>query len=308
MNHHTTSITPTAPFSFDLTASFTTNFQEQSSADSYIDGVYSRLLDIRGKKCLIKVGSIDELNLPNLWLEIKSEALDDLTIFEATKQASQLLGTHQDLKPFYLMAEKEPFLKDLIHKFNGLHLPQTASVWEGLVSAILGQQISAHVAKILRFNLVHTYGTAVEEDVVTHYTFPEPEAIASIGVEGLQAIKLSKNKSKYIVDIAKDIVAGELDLEKLRACSDEDIVKHLTRIRGIGPWSANWMLIRSYDRPDAFPAGDLILRRMVSEQVGEGNASLTPREAMKISERWSPFRSYVTTYLFAALRSGYYSK
>ena len=161
MNDYTTTITPTAPFSFDLTASFTTNFQEQSSADTYIDGVYGRLLDIRGKRCLIKIGSPDEENSSNLWLQIGSDAFDDLTITEATKQATRLLGTHQDLKPFYLMAEKEPFLKDLIHKFNGLHLPQTASVWEGLVSAILGQQISAHVAKILRFNLVACFIASV---------------------------------------------------------------------------------------------------------------------------------------------------
>ena len=308
MDHYITAISSSTPYDFDLTASYATNFQERYAADSYIDGVFSRLLEIRGNRCLLEISSVSEMNAPELRLVIKGDNLDDTIISEAKRQASRLLGVDQDLKPFYLMAGKEPFLNELICRFKGLHIPQAASVWEGLVSAILGQQISAHVAKLLRMNLVRTYGTALTDNDLTHYTFPGPEVIAKIGVVGLQAIKISKNKAKYIVDIAEGIVSGRLDLEKLQKLSDKEIIDFLTSIRGIGSWTVSWLLIRAFGRPDAFPAGDLALRRTLNDFLIKGDSPLTPTNAIKISERWSPFRSFVTTYLFAGVRSGLFSE
>ena len=308
MEHYTTSITSSTPYDFDLTASYATNFHERYAADSYIDGVFSRLLEIRGNRCLLEISSISEMNAPELRLVIKGDDLDENIISEVKRQASRLLGVDQDLNPFYLMAGKDPFLDQLIRRLKGLHIPQAASVWEALVSVILGQQISAHVAKLLRMSLVRNYGTAVTDNELTHFAFPRPDVITNIGVEGLQAIKISKNKAKYIVDIAEGIVTGRLDLEKLQKQPDKEIIDFLTSIRGVGLWTANWLLIRAFGRPDAFPAGDLVLRRTIDDLLEKEISPLTPANALRISKRWSPFRSYVTTYFFAAVRSGLFSK
>ena len=71
----------------------------------------------------------------------------------------------------------------------------------------------------------------------------------------------------------------------------------------MGEWTAQWLLIRSFGRSDGFPCGDLALQRTISLLVGGGNI-LSPHQTLECSRRWSPFRSYVTAYLFAALRSG----
>jgi 3-methyladenine DNA glycosylase/8-oxoguanine DNA glycosylase len=235
---------------------------------------------------------------------IKGRDLDERIIPDAERQATRLLGIDQDPSPFYLMARKDPLLDPLLRQWRGLHIPQAASVWEALVSAILGQQISSHVARLLRMSLVDHYGFSLTDNGTKHHAFPGPDVIAKVGVRGLQAIKISHNKAKYIVDIAEGIVSRGLDLENLQTQSDKEIIGFLTALRGVGPWTASWLLIRAFGRPDAFPVEDLALRRALADLMKKKTAVLTPAYALKLSWRWSPFRSYVTTYLFAALRSG----
>jgi DNA-3-methyladenine glycosylase II len=308
MDHYTSALTSPAPYDFDLTASYATYFQKRYAADSYIDGVFSRLLEIGDNPCLMMISSFGTIESPELRLVVKGRDLDDRIISEAKRQATRLLGVDQDLKPFYRMARKETFLDPLVQRLKGLHIPQAASVWEALVLAILGQQISSHVARLLRRSLVDHYGFSVTDNGSVHHAFPGPDVIAEIGVRGLQAIKISRNKAKYIVDIAGGIASGSLELESLQTRSDKEIIDFLTTIRGVGSWTANWLLIRAFGRPDAFPVGDLALRRTLNDLLIKETTPLTAARALQMSKRWSPFRSYVTTYLFAALRSGLLSQ
>jgi DNA-3-methyladenine glycosylase II len=308
MDHYTTTLTSPAPYDFDLTASYATYFQKRHAADSYIDGVFSRPLEIGDSLCLIKISSLGSIESPELRLVVKGTDLDDRIISEAKRQATRLLGIDQDPKPFYRMASEETFLGPLVQRLKGLHIPQAGSVWEALVLAILGQQISSHVARLLRRSLVDNYGFPLTDNGSVHHAFPRPDVIAEIGVRGLQAIKISRNKATYIVDIAGRIASGSLELENLQALSDKEIIDFLTAIRGVGPWTANWLLIRAFGRPDGFPVEDLALRRTLNDLLIRGTTPLTPAHALQVSKRWSPFRSYVTTYLFAALRSGLLSQ
>lgn len=308
MEHYTTTFTSPAPYDFDLTASYATYFQKRYAADSYMDGVFSRLLDTGANPCLIQISSLGSIESPRLRLAVKGEHLDDRIISEAQRHAARLLAVDQNPKPFYLMARGEPFLDRLARRLRGLHIPQVASVWEALVLAILGQQISSHVARLLRMRLVENCGFHVTDHGSTHHAFPRPDVIAKIGAKGLQALKISQNKAKYIADIAVGIVSGSLELENLRKQSDQEIIDFLTAIRGVGSWTANWLLIRAFGRPDAFPVEDLALRRTLSSLLKSETSPLTPEHALEISKRWSPFRSFVTTYLFAALRSGLLSE
>jgi DNA-3-methyladenine glycosylase II len=201
------------------------------------------------------------------------------------------------------MALDDPTLSPLVRGLRGLHVPHTASVFEALVLAILGQQISSQVARTLRTLLIQTYGTPEEVLGVMYHAFPSPETLAAAGLEGLRSIKLSERKARYIADIAARTASGELDLEGLRTLTDEEVVRALTGIRGVGPWTAHWLLIRALGRSDGFPHGDLALQRTLGLVLNSGNP-LGPDEALEYSRRCSPFRSYVTTYLFAAARSG----
>lgn len=293
----------TPPYDFDLTAAYAVYFRGHYGAESFDGRHFRRLLDLRGRLCLVSVRSLGTLDSPHLEVEVAGAALDEAIVAEAQRQVAWILATDEDLAPFYRMAVQDPTLAPLARGLTGLHIPHTASVYEALVLAILGQQISSHVAHMLRSLLIETYGPSAEVSGVTYHAFPRPEVLVAAGVEGLRAIKFSTRKSQYVVDIAAGVASGELNLEDLRGQPDQEVIRVLTSIRGVGLWTVHWLLIRALGRGDGFPHGDLTLQRTLGVLVNRGNP-LRPEQAVEYSRRWSPFRSYVTTYLFAALRAG----
>ena len=301
---------PVPPFDFDLTAGYITYFRNRYATDVFESSVYRRLLRLRGGLALISVRSTGTIDAPMLEAEVQSDALDEEMIVEARESAAWLLGSDDDLGPFYHMAENDPYLPPVVNGMHGLHIPHTATAYEALVLAILGQQISTHVARMLRNLITETYGESMTVDGRDYSAFPSPESLAAAGVEGLRDIKFSRRKAEYISDISRQVASGDLDLESLRHQPADDVVKSLTSIRGIGPWTAHWLLIRALGYPDGFPHGDLAMERMMAMLVNPASDSsssppaMSSKEASAFSERWSPFRSYVTTYIFGAGRSG----
>ena len=293
---------PNPPYDFELTAGYLTYYRGRYGADIIEPGTFHRLLDLGGRLALATVRSTGTVTSPSLEVELTGLNLDEDTIAEARRQMSWTLAVEGDLTAFYRMAEADPHLAPLVSAMNGLHIPHTASVFEALTLAILGQQISSHVARVVRDLLIDTYGPSMEVAGTTYHAFPRPETLAAAGVEGLRAIKFSLRKAEYVADIGCRISSGELDLEGLSRNADE-AVEALTRVRGVGMWTAQWLLIRALGHGDGFPHGDLALQRTLGHLVN-GGVSMGPREALEYSQRWSPHRSYVTTYLFAASRSG----
>lgn len=300
------SIQPVPPFDFDLTAGYLTYFRGRYGTDVFENGVYRTLQRLDGGLALLSVSSSGSIDAPMLEAEVQSDGLGEEMIVDARDRATWLLGADDDVKPFYAMAANDPYLTPVVNGMHGLHIAHTATGYEALILAILGQQISTHVARMLRNLITETYGELLEVDGELYRAFPSPQSIADAGVEALRAIKFSQRKAEYISDISKQVVSGELDLEALRHQPAKDVVKALTSIRGIGPWTAHWLLIRALGYPDGFPHGDLAMERMMGMLVNPNGdaAPMTSKEASAFSERWSPYRSYVTTYIFGAGRSG----
>lgn len=294
---------PTPPYDFHLTAACAAYFRESSGVDTFKNGVFYRLLDLEDLLCLASVCSSGTIDSPSLEVEINGAVLNRGVIAQANHQIAWILGINQDLVPFYDTVHDDPTLAKLVQAYRGLHVSHSASVYEALILAILGQQISSHVARILRTRLIETYGPSLEVSGITHHAFPRPWDLVKAGVDGLRALKFSARKAHYIVDISYQVAKDRLDLEGLRTYSREEVVHLLTKIRGVGAWTANWVLIRALGHDDGFPHSDLALNRTLG--LLNGNSPLSPEEALEYSQGWSPFRSYFTTYLFAAIRSGY---
>ena len=116
-------------------------------------------------------------------------------------------------------------------------------------------------------------------------------------------MKLTQRKSEYVHGLAGSALDSGLGLENLGGLTDQGIVEKLTALRGVGLWTAQWALIRAVGRPDALPLGDLALRRVVSRLFADGS-EVTDAQVEEIAQRWSPYRTYATVYLFSALRTG----
>ena len=303
MDRLTVSIKPVPPFNFELTAGYHTYFQSRYGTDTMEDGVYRRLIDLDDKLVLASVRSIGTLEAPELALELQGPELSPDDVESATDRVSWLLGVDQDLAPFYELGRADQAMAGLVEQFYGLHLPHTASVFEALVLAVLGQQISTSVARIIRTLLIETFGPSAEFDGETYYAFPRPASIWASSPAELHTMKLTQRKSEYVHGLAGSALDPEMGLECLEELTDREIVEKLVALRGVGMWTAQWALIRAVGRPDALPLGDLALRRVVSRLFMDGE-DVNDAKVEEIAQRWSPYRTYATVYLFSALRTG----
>lgn len=297
-------ITPVAPYDFELTAGQPSYSRDQEfKTEDYIDGAYLRLLDLGDKAALAQVESTGSVDDPALTVSLTSDDLTDDDAERASRQISWLLGCDQDLRPFYDSVTHDPILGDVVEQFYGYHNTRTASVFEALVQAIMGQQIATAVARIVRNLLIQNYGIRALIEGREWYAFPRAETLARAEVTDLRQLKLSMRKSEYIQGIARAALESPDGFEHMHDLPDDEVVKGMVTLRGVGNWTAQWVLVRALARPDGFPIGDLALRRTVASLYFDG-AEINDEELLEFSQRWSPWRSYATAYLFAALRAG----
>jgi DNA-3-methyladenine glycosylase II len=294
----TTTIPAPEPFDFHLTVSHQTYYRGKAGADLYADGTYYRALRRDGRVLAVAVSADGDrdlaVRLPN------GEAGDDLTF--AVDTVARLLAFDADLAGFYDMMAEDAVLSRAVGSLRGLRPPRSETMFEALVMAVSAQQISSAVARVVREGLVGTYGTQVEADGHLLHAFPTPQSLLDAGTDALRAQKLSGRKVEYVQDIAARTLDGSIDPAHLATLDNEDAIAELVKVRGIGRWTAEWALMRALGREDVLPAGDLALKRVVSELYFD-RAAITEQELADFGrERWSPYRGLATTYLFAHLR------
>ena len=296
-------IFPEPPYDFDLTVGYHTYYRSRYGTDYYVCGEYRRLLNIGNKLILASVRSIGTVEYPKLEITFEGTALTSTDVGQAKSQIEWILGTSQNLNRFYESIVHDQPLNDFGKMFYGLHLPHTQSPYEALILAVLGQQISTNVAHLIRTLMIEKYGSAARYRGMNYYSFPQPIHLAEASLEDLRLLKMSYRKAEYILGISKIISEQSNLLEFESLTENQEIITEITRLRGVGRWTAQWLLIRGLGRMDAFPIGDLALNQMVSKIYFDATP-VTDYEIAKFSERWSPWRTYATIYLFAANRRG----
>ncbi|MEK5430682.1 DNA-3-methyladenine glycosylase [Lysinibacillus sp. FSL R7-0073] len=206
-----------------------------------------------------------------------------------------------DLTCFYQMANEDNILQPLMEKYRGLRLLGIPDLFEALVWAIIGQQINLTFAYTLKKRFVEQFGDSVTFEGESHWLFPTAEKIATIQVEDLRKLQFTQRKAEYIIDIAKSIANGQLTKEMLRQKRDyEDMKKSLMAIRGIGAWTADYVLMKSLQELSAFPIADVGLHNALKMQLGLERKP-TIEEITHYSQHWQGWQAYATFYLWRSL-------
>ncbi len=206
-----------------------------------------------------------------------------------------LLGGPFDLDAFArFAATSDPVLGDLVHRLRGLRPPLAPDPFEALVTSITAQQVSLHAAFAIRARFVRTFGEAAR----SAFAFPKAQDLASASPEALTALGFSRRKADYVLALAR----ADFDFAALATLPDDEVKARLVDLPGIGEWTADWFLARHLARPDAWPAGDLGLRKAVSALYFDGR-DLSTAEVRAFGERFSRHRNLASQYLLVAART-----
>jgi DNA-3-methyladenine glycosylase II len=187
---------------------------------------------------------------------------------------------------------------------RGLRLPRWPTLFEALLNSILLQQIATSVAWTLRRRVVERFGDSLVVAGRKFYAFPRPAPVARAPVEGLRSLGLSGAKAQAVVDLARAVESGALDGAALAREDNEGVIARLCSLRGVGRWTAEWVLMLHYGRTDVFAAADLFLRGAFVKYYNDGEP-LNEREIRaRADERWGAWGSYAALYLLAGMRAG----
>jgi DNA-3-methyladenine glycosylase II len=213
---------------------------------------------------------------------------------------SEWFDLDTDLAPFYSLAGKDDVLKPIVKKFHGYRIMGQPDLFESLVWAVLGQQINVQFAYSLKQRFVEKYGERYEHDGHTYYLFPTPERVAVINPEELIPLQFSRQKSKYTIGIAQAFVAKHVSREMFHGRPLVEAKEELMKLNGIGNWTANYALMRTFRYPDAFPLEDVALHKALRIQMNMRSKPSLDR-VKKIFRKYKGWEAYATLYLWRSL-------
>lgn len=170
---------------------------------------------------------------------------------------NKMLGLTIDLRPFYKLADANDLLRPLAAQFSGLRPPRFSGLFEALLNAIACQQITLDVGLLVLNRLAERFGKRFEDEDGIFHAFPRPEDLKDVPEGDIKSLGFSHNKAMAIKGLASDILDEGVDLGKLENMNDREAVEYLSRIRGIGRWSAEYALLRGLGRLDSFPGDDI---------------------------------------------------
>ena len=196
-------------------------------------------------------------------------------------RVARLFNADADSRAIAACLHRDPMLRPLVEKHPGIRVPGGWDAFEIVIRAIVGQQVSVAAAR----SVIGTIADQCGERTASGLSFPTPERISS----SVLRIGMPRRRLDSIRAISLAVATGDLVLEK-RATLDETLAA-LQTLPGIGPWSANYIAMRAFGEADAFPAGDLVLRRNAG--------GMSEQELTRRAERWRPYRAYAAMLLWA---------
>ncbi len=282
-------------FSFDECLHFLRRSPKELLHRVEEDGVY-KLIKQTKEKVLFKVFAANE----GLKVEFPISQPSDEDRDRIRDYIKEWFDLEKDLKPFYELASNDPFLAPLVKRHYGYRIVGQPDLYESLVWAVLGQQINLQFAYTLKQQFVKEYGKKLLFEEKEYYLFPEPAVVAQLHLDDLLRIQFSKQKSRYTIGISEAFVSGEISKEKLKGLPISKAREKLMKIKGIGNWTANYALMKTYNYPDAFPLEDAGLANAIKKLL-KLTRKPTLDEIKEVFAKYKGWEAYATLYLWRSL-------
>lgn len=290
------SVSTPALFSFELCMDFLRRSPKELLHRCDEDGVV-KALHLQGEDILFRV---TQSGKDQLSIRIVEGTLTPERRSALSEYVNQWFDLRTDLNPFYKSVKQDPLLGELVRKYRGYRIVGQPDLYESLVWAVLGQQINLSFAYTLKGRFVETYGRKLHHDGQDHYIFPSFGDVAQLDPLHLLPLQFSRQKAQYTVNISKAFAEGQVQPHLLSKLPLAEAKEELMRIKGVGNWTANYALMKTFRYPDAFPLEDAGLHNAIRNRMGLVQKPTLGR-VKSLFKKYRGWEAYATLYLWRSL-------
>lgn len=282
---------PGSPFRLDLTV-WGLRRVPVNEMDRWDGLTYRRTLVLDEAPVEVDVRQGGPLHDPELTVRTRGARLGSKRRSELIATLEKMLGLNITLEPLYRLAAEHRRLAALIEPFRGFRPPRLPSIFETILNGIACQQVSLAAGMHVLNRLCQAYGRCFGES----HAFPHPADLTAAAPRQLRSLGFSTRKAGAILEIANAIVADQLDLEALSALDDVAALERLLALKGVGRWTAQYVLLRGLGRLDVFPADDVGGQNKMQRWLGRKKRP-TYDQIYRTLAPWQPYRGLIYFYL-----------
>jgi DNA-3-methyladenine glycosylase II len=286
---------PLPPFRLDLTV-WALRRKARNLIDQWDGACYTRVLLLDGQP--VKMTVSQPSTEKDARLLVTATCMTPLTHLPAriSHVLERVLGYTIDVSAFVNLARRDQWIAPLAQRFLGLKPPRFPTLFEAALNAVACQQVSLDVGILLLNRLTEHYGLRWPDEQNNLVAFPEPEQLVAVSEEQLRVLGWSHHKARAALDLARLLVEQPSFLSSLEPQSNESICQTLLPLRGIGRWSAEYMLLRGFGRIDMFPGDDVGARNKLQALLGHSE-QFTYARIKEITSHWQPYAGFVYFHL-----------
>jgi DNA-3-methyladenine glycosylase II len=289
-------LTATPPFDFSHALHFLEAFRPAMGEQTTDGGILTKAFSCDGRVTVIRVRSIATIQQPQLAYTLVSETgFTDERQNHFAARIAFFLSLDDDLAPFYEIGQGDPQFAPLIRQLYGYHQVKFTTPFENAVWAILSQRNMMSLSETMKQAMTERYGGWLELDGIVYRAFPEPDQLAGVSVGELAVVIRHGPKAESILDAAHAFAS--MDEAFLREADYEDVYHWLRQIRGIGDWSASFILLRGLGRMEHIPRGE---KRILQAAARIYNQPMTQGTLDQLAVRYGPWKGYWAHYLRVA--------
>jgi DNA-3-methyladenine glycosylase II len=288
-------VRPIPPFRLDLTV-WALRRRARNAIDRWDGAIYRRVVAIEGRPTEIAVRQAGASAEPRLIVTTVPPLRTSLGRQRVRSIVDCLLGLRIDLAEWYRLSEQDPRLRILAERFRGVKPPRFPSVFESLVNAFACQQLSLEVGLELLNRLAVACDVRRRSATDVQYAFPSPRDVARGRPAKYQAIGFSRQKVRALLTLARGIERRDVDLEMLSSKDDSMACAELLALRGVGRWSAEYVMLRGLGRLHVFPGDDVGAQKRLAHWLGR-SAPLDYAGVRKAVAPWHPYAGLVYFHL-----------
>jgi len=278
-------------------------FDYEHDVESIPDKGFLRPLHVNDKDFYVNIFFNADIENPKFEIRSSTDLSKDEIVL-ANKQLARILGTDLDLKPLLKQAEDDVLLSKFIIDFYGFKRMSKANLFEDAVNRIIQTQISHKpTAKKMVYGVREAYGTSIPTQDGLLASWPTPHQLMSADPMSMKKHGLSLRKGEYVVGLANDIVSGDIDIDALETARNQEFYDSIMKVRGIGPSSAQNLMIYRSSASCSFPshkpkAEEMGLRRWILWSYGADPNTTSEEDFLDLISTWRDSEALAIEYLY----------